>query len=86
MPETTFDYPTESERVKQALKSYFRDDAYIVTDEGYNGRVHVRIVSKQFDGKREEEKQALIWEILREKLGPEAASVSLVIPYGMDEL
>ncbi len=84
MPEITFDYQTESRRVKEALRAAFPQDT-IATDEGYNGRVHVKVVSEQFNRRSEREKQDLIWEILRDKLGSNAQAVSLALAYGTDE-
>jgi len=50
------------------------------------GRVLVRIVSSKFNGMKEKSRQAFVWDVLRSALGPEAQNVSLVIPYGTDEL
>ena len=84
MPDIAFDYQTESQRVKDALRSLFPHDT-IATDEGYNGRVHVKVVSERFNRRSEREKQDLIWEILRDKLGADAQAVSLAMAYGTDE-
>jgi len=85
MPEVMFDYQTESRRVKEALRTVFPQDT-IATDEGYNGRVHVKVVSERFNHRSEREKQDLISEILRDTLGADAQAVSLAIAYGTDEL
>lgn len=85
MPEVLFDYQTESERIKEALRAAFPHDT-VATDEGYNGRVHVKVVSERFNGRSEREKQDLIWEALRDKLGAESQAVSLALAYGTDEL
>ncbi len=85
MPEVVFDYQTESRRVKEALRTAFPHDT-IATDEGYNGRVHVKVVSERFNRRSEREKQDLIHEILRDTLGADAQVVSLAMAYGTDEL
>ena len=85
MPEVMFDYQTESRRVKEALWTVFPQDT-IATDEGYKGRVHVKVVSERFNHRSEREKQDLISEILRDTLGADAQTVSLAIAYGTDEL
>ena len=85
MPEQIFDYPQEALRVTAALREGFPQDT-IDTSEGYNGRVHVKIVSNRFNGKSEREKQAFIWEMLKEKLGADAQAVTLATVYGTDEL
>jgi stress-induced morphogen len=79
------DYDTLARRVEEALRAQFPTDT-IDLEEGYLGRVHIRIVSKQFNGKRERDKQAIVWAILKEALGEDAQFVSLVLPYGTDEL
>ena len=85
MPETIYNFNKESTRVEQALRTKFPQDT-IDTTEGYNGRVHVKVVSKLFNGKNESEKQDYLWSLLREKLGPDAQAVSLALAYGTDEL
>ena len=81
----TFDYAKESRRVVSALREVFPHDT-IATDEGYNGRVHVKVVSERVNGKSEREKQQMVWDLLRQKLGPDAEAVSLAVAYGTDEL
>ena len=53
---------------------------------GYNGRVHLKVVSRRFNGMNERQKQQVIWEILNTRLGADAQAVSLAMVYGTDEL
>ena len=85
MPDILFDYQSESQRVKEVLRTVFPQDT-IATDEGYNGRVHLKVVSEQFNGRSERAKQDMLWDILRDHLGAEAQAVSLAMAYGTDEL
>jgi len=85
VPEILFNYQTEARHVKEALRAAFPQDT-IATDEGYNGRVHVKVVSERLNGRSEREKQGMIWDILRDTLGPDAQAVSLAMAYGTDEL
>jgi hypothetical protein len=75
-----------SERGKDDLRCEFGPDVTIRTDEGWHGRVHTKIVSSAFDGRTEDEKQALVWEALQGDPGPDATGVSLVLAYGMDAI
>jgi stress-induced morphogen len=81
-----FDYAQQEHRVKDALENAFGPNAAIRTEEGWRGRVHVKIVSSAFDGKSEEEKQRMVWDELLRRLGSEAQAVALVLAYGLDEL
>ena len=85
MPELMFNYALESARVVDALRHAFPHDT-IATSEGYNGRVHVKVVSEMFNGKSEQEKQQIIHEILHDNLGTDAQAVTLALAYGTDEL
>ena len=85
MSEQVFNFTQESRRVEQALRQDFPHDT-IDTTEGYNGRVHLKVVSRRFNGMNERQKQQYVWEILNGKLGPEAQAVSLALVYGTDEL
>ncbi len=85
MPEVAYDYEVEAPRVEAVLRAVFPQDT-IETRPGYNGRVHVVVVSNQFNGRREVEKQQILWDILRDRLGEEVQVVSLALPYGTDEL
>ena len=54
-------------------KAYFKDvnDLIDVSDGPVNGNVHVVIVSHKLEYMDPEEKHALIWRILQERLAPE---------------
>jgi stress-induced morphogen len=85
MGSTAFDYAALSDAAKEALGAAYPRSA-IETEQGYQGRVHIRIVSSEFNGKREADKQAMVWDVLKQALGERAQGVSLVLAYGMDEL
>ena len=86
MPKVTFKYSEIAEKAKQALEEGF-PKSLIDTEEGFEGRVHVKIVSPAFNGKSEKRKQNMVWEVLKAKLqGDDLAGVSFVMPYGMDDL
>ena len=85
MPAVQYDYDTLAEKARSALKEAFPESA-IETEEGYLGRVHVRIVSPAFNGRSEREKQHMVWEVLEAEMGEAAQAVTLVLAYGMDEL
>ena len=86
MPATVFDYRRVAAAAKGALQEAF-SDSLIETEEGFAGRVHIKIVSPKFNGKNEKRKQNMVWEVLKAELEPEdLAGVSLVMPYGMDDL
>ena len=82
----TFDYQQVVEDVRTTLQNAFGPNSAIRTEEGWHGRVHVKIVSNAFDGMSEEEKQEIIWTELRNRLGAESQAVSLVLAYGLDEI
>ena len=81
-----YDYELIAPKVEQAFRDALGDNATIVTNPGYLGRIHAKVVSAKLDGKSEPEKQAYLWDILRVHLGDKAQAVSLVIGYGTDEL
>ena len=85
MAELAFNFTEEARRVTAALRREFPQDT-IDTTEGYNGRVHVKVVSRRFNGKPEAEKQQILWDMLRQHLGPDSQAVSLALAYGTDEL
>jgi len=80
------DYKQVSVRVKEVLQNAFGPNAALRTDEAYQGRVFVRIVSDKFDSLSEREKQERIWKVLKDEMGPEAQSVSLVLAFGTDQV
>jgi stress-induced morphogen len=85
MAQDTFEYQAVADHVTQVLRVAF-PDAAIQTERGWQGRVHVRIISPQFNGLREADKQEMVWTALRASLGEDAQAVSLVLVFGMDEL
>ena len=85
MSDTVFDFEIESKRVEEVLRRVFPTDT-IDTTEGYNGRVHLKIVSRRFNGMKEPAKQDHLWHLLRDNLGENAQAISLALAYGTDEL
>ncbi len=63
-----YDYEEIAPRVKAALRRAFPENSTIVTSPGYKGRVHAKIVSEQFNGMTERDKQAYIWDALNDEL------------------
>jgi len=85
MSAAAFEYKALVPKVRKALRSAFQVKQ-LRTQEGYRGRVHVKVVAPNFNGLSEKRKQELVWEVLEAALGPDAMGVSLVVPYGTDEL
>jgi stress-induced morphogen len=81
-----FNYAPISVTVRDTLQRAFGPNAAIRTDEGEGGQVYVRIVSDRFDGMSDIVKQDLIWDALRQKMGPDAQAVALVLAFGTDQL
>jgi acid stress-induced BolA-like protein IbaG/YrbA len=87
MVQATYDYDELSARVSTALRQTFAgSEDYIKTEKGHGGRVRVLIISDALRGKSEREKQDLVWDSLRTRLGQDAQGVSLAIAYSTDEL
>lgn len=81
-----YDYEEMASRVRAALRRAFPDNSTIVTSPGYRERVHAKVVSEQFNGISEREKQNIVWDALNSELSEEAQAVSLALAYGTDEL
>ncbi len=85
MSATTFDYAEVAGKTLSALREAF-PNAAIETEEGFGGRVQVRIITPDLNDRSEREKQAIVWDLLRRALGEGAQGVSIVLAYGTDEL
>lgn len=85
MVSAKYNYEEQAQRVVEVLRQEFPTDT-IDTNEGYNGRVHVKLVSRRFNGMNEQEKQQFIWDLFRDKLDADAQVISLALVYGTDEL
>lgn len=81
-----FNYAQMSVKVRNTLQKAFGPNAAIRTDEGEGGQVYVRLVSDRFDGVSDTVKQDLIWDTLRQEMGPNAQAVALVLAFGTDQL
>lgn len=86
MSVTVPDYNEISGRVEETLLRAFGPNVAVQTDKGYEGRVFVRIVSKQFNGLSEKEKQDRIWDVLRTQLKEKSTLVALVMAFGTAEV
>lgn len=85
MSAQTFRFEELAPKVVAALRGEFPNDTIDVT-EGYQGRVHVLVVSSKFNDLPEHARQDLLWGILKAELAEEAQGVSFAIAYGTDEL
>ena len=85
MVSAKYNYEEQAQRVVEVLRQEFPTDT-IDTNEGYNGRVHVKLVSRRFNGMNEQEKQQFICDLFRDKLDADAQVISLALVYGTDEL
>jgi hypothetical protein len=79
------------EQVKEVLRRAFRaefpEDTVDISD-GYQGNIHVLVVSREFDLMSPKEKPAFMWRII-DKSGltrKEKDLVSLLLPYSPAEL
>jgi len=80
------DFETLADGIRSALLAGLQSDAVFRIERGYMDRAHVKVVSERFNDLSEEEKQHLVWQILRDALGEDALRVAFVLPYGTDEL
>ena len=81
------DYDTIKGRVQRILEQRFPNNtAAFSFEKGYHGHLYVKIISEEFNGLSEEAKQRLIWDLLKQELGPDAQDIALAMTYGMDEL
>ena len=64
---------TLKKKIKETLKAggFGDPDDLVDVSDGWNGNVHVVVVSRKFDGRRMKEKQDLIWSVLSQSLSPE---------------
>jgi stress-induced morphogen len=82
----TFDYEDYSFRARAALKQEFPTET-VATERGYNGRVRVKVVSEKLNGLTEQEKQDVVWSVLRKAFPEdELQSIAIVLAFGTDEL
>ncbi len=82
---TSFDFDSVKSKVEAALRKQLPHDTIDVSP-GYEGRAHVLVVSAEFNGMSEEQKQEYVWRILKSELAQDAPAVSFVLVYGTDEL
>jgi hypothetical protein len=72
-------------KVEAVFRAAF-PSGYVDVSEGYHGRLHVLVVSRDLDGLTEREKQARLWDVARRGLPDDTTSISLLIGYSPDEL
>ena len=83
--QASYNFEVIRDKAIGALRNAFQNSS-ISVDEGWHGRVHIKIVSPEFDGLTEPQRQDAVWSVLKEGLGEEATGIALVLPFGMDEL
>lgn len=86
MVATEYNYAEIAPKVEQALRRAFPHNAVIETEEGYLGRVRVKVITSKLNGLSEREKQDTLWEILQAELPGQTEAVSVILGYGTDEI
>jgi stress-induced morphogen len=80
-------YAAIDQQARQVLREAFGpEDIVIRADEGHYGKVYITLVSPYFDGKTGRDKQDEIWNVLRDKMGPDAQNIALVLALGADQI
>lgn len=83
--QTAYDFQLIANAAKEALRNEF-PNSVVTTQEGWHGRVHIKIVSEAFNDTNEETKQKMVWSALRKQLNADDQGISFVLAYGMDEI
>lgn len=73
--------------IERILRGAFPSDTVDVSD-GFQDNVHVVVVSRQFDGMREKEKQDMLWSLIESGglTDVEKVKISMILPYSPGEL
>lgn len=80
------DFNILAPRVEQALRKLVGTNAAIELTPGYQGRVRAKVIAPFLNGMTENEKQQILWEVLRAELNGDSDSISFVVAYSTDEL
>lgn len=73
-------------RIADALRARFPRAEDVRVYVAPSGRIHVRVVDREFNPLTEVEKQDLIWPVLAAAIDePDLGRVSLALAYGTDE-
>ncbi len=74
-------------KIEHVLHERFPGETVDVSD-GYADNIHVVVVSRQFDGLREKEKQDMLWKAIVEGglSDAEQVRISLILPYSPGDL
>lgn len=75
------------QKIDDILRKRFPGETVDVSD-GHGDNIHVVVVSRQFDGLREKEKQDLLWRAIDESdlSDAEKVKISLILPYSPADL
>lgn len=73
-------------QVEHTLRQTFGSDIAIFPEAGFEHRLVIKVISPQFNGRSEKEKQELVWDSLRAAMGEDSTDIGVVIVYGTDEI
>ena len=79
--------PQLKKKIETILRARFPGETVDVSD-GHGDNIHVIVVSRQFDGMREKEKQDLLWSVIdaSDLSNAEKVKISLILPYSPGDL
>lgn len=75
-------------KIKDILRKRFPEEAAIDVSDGYKNNIHIVVVSMEFEGLGEKEKQDLLWNAIDQSdlSEEEKLRISLIVPYSPREL
>lgn len=82
-------YPKPDDALRRKVQDAYKEvfpQALVDVSDGYQGRLHVVLVSREFDDMPEMERNKILGDIARDALGDDAVRVSLLLAYSPDEL
>jgi acid stress-induced BolA-like protein IbaG/YrbA len=75
------------QQIHAILRARFPEETVDVSD-GYGDNIHIIVVSRQFDGLREREKQDLLWSAIdhSDLSDHQKTQISMILPYSPGDL
>ena len=79
--------PELKKQIEDILRARFPSETVDVSD-GHAENIHVIVVSRQFDGLREREKQDLLWSAIDQSAltDGQKTQISMILPYSPADL
>lgn len=80
--------PNTIKHIQDLLKPHFPDSLVDVTPSGIRDNIHIKVISRRFDGMKDQQREEFLWDLIdsSDLSREDKLCISLLLPLSPDDL